>query len=155
MACTLNQESSTVYLAYHEPYSLEQHHDLIARCIAPTNGVPAIHTVLGQTLDGRDMDMLTLGKGERKLWLIGRQHPGETMASYFFEGFLERLMDPTDSASAKLLRDSTIFCVPVRMLSLHLKCMGFILITFSLPASGTLVEGAPTKLWRCATWIRT
>lgn len=37
------------------------------------------------------------------------------MASYFFEGFLERLMDPTDSASAKLLRDATIYCVPVRM----------------------------------------
>ena len=25
-------EASTVYLAYHQPYSLEQHHNLIARC---------------------------------------------------------------------------------------------------------------------------
>lgn len=42
------------------------------------------------------------------------------MASYFFEGFLDRLMDPTDSASAKLLRDATVFCVPVRIpLSKH------------------------------------
>jgi hypothetical protein len=30
------------------------------------------------------MDLITIGTGPRKLWLIGRQHPGETMASYFF-----------------------------------------------------------------------
>ena len=71
--------------------------------------------MLGQTVDGRDMDMVTLGTGELKLWFIGRQHPGETMAAYFLEGLLGRLMDPTDSASAKLLRDATIFCVPVRI----------------------------------------
>ena len=87
----------------------------VCSCVAPTNTVPAVHTVLGQTLDGRDMDMLTLGTGDRKIWLIGRQHPGETMASHFFEGFLDRLMDATDSAAAKLLRDATVFCVPVRM----------------------------------------
>ena len=34
------------------------------------------------------------------------------MASYFFEGFLERLLDVTDSASMKLLEDATIYCVP-------------------------------------------
>ena len=28
--------------------------------VAPTNPVPATHTVLGQTLDGRDMDLITV-----------------------------------------------------------------------------------------------
>ena len=37
---------------------------------------------------------------------------GETMASYFFEGILERLLDVTDSACMKLLEDATLYCVP-------------------------------------------
>lgn len=112
LSISMTPQASTIYLAYHEPYSLEQHNDLVARCAAPSCPVRAIHTVLGQTLDGRDMDMLTFGSGPRKLWLIGRQHPGESMASWFIEGFLERLTDPSDSAAKKLLRDATIFCVP-------------------------------------------
>ena len=105
LSISLTPEASTVYLAYHEPYSLEQHTDLIARCTAPScpARARATHTVLGQTLDGRDMDLLSFGSGPRKIWLIGRQHPGESMASWFFEGFLERLTDPTDSASRVLL----------------------------------------------------
>ena len=108
----LTPATSTVYIAYHEPYSLERHADLIARSIAPRNAVRCTHKVLGQTLDGRDMDLLSLGSGQRKVWLIGRQHPGETMASWFFEGFLERLLDASDSASQKLLRDATLYLVP-------------------------------------------
>ena len=82
----------------------------------PANLFETLATLAGvstpPSLDGRDMDLLTLGSGPRKIWLIGRQHPGETMASWFFEGFLERLLDASDSASQKLLRDATLYLVP-------------------------------------------
>eukprot|EP01047_Picozoa_sp_COSAG01_P037205 COSAG01_NODE_2943_length_6815_cov_56.357802_2_plen_427_part_00 len=121
LSISITPAASTIYLAYHEPYSLERHHDLIARCCAPPSvegaaptatTVQATHTVMGQTLDGRDMDLLTLGSGPLKLWIIGRQHPGETMASWFMEGLLHRITDPTDSASLQLLRDATLYVVP-------------------------------------------
>ena len=54
-------------------------------------------SVLGQTLDGRDLDLITVGTpapGKRVLWVTARQHPGETMAEWWMEGFLQRLLDP-------------------------------------------------------------
>jgi len=40
------------------------------------------HTVLGQTLDGRNMDLLQVGQDtegqprKSRIWVIARQHPG-------------------------------------------------------------------------------
>jgi murein tripeptide amidase MpaA len=48
----------------------------------------------------------------KKVWLIARQHPGETMAEWFMEGFLERLLDPDDSVSRVLLERCVFFVVP-------------------------------------------
>ena len=70
----------SVYYAYFAPYSMERHADLVAR-IAVRPGVT--QEVLGATLDGQDMDLLTIGEageGKRTIWAIARQHPGETMA---------------------------------------------------------------------------
>ena len=63
-----------IYFAYFAPYSQEMHLDLIARCMmAPNTHVRS----LGKTLDGRDIDLITMGTGPRKIWVQGRQHPGE------------------------------------------------------------------------------
>jgi len=43
-----------------------------------------------------------LRKTRRDVWVIARQHPGETMAEWFVEGFLERLLDADDSVSRTL-----------------------------------------------------
>jgi murein tripeptide amidase MpaA len=48
----------------------------------------------------------------RKVWLIARQHPGETMAEWFVEGFLERLLDADDSVSRALLQQCVFYVVP-------------------------------------------
>ena len=105
----LTPTADTVYIAYFQPYSVENHHSLVARAAAGG----AEHRVLGQSTEARDMDLLVLGSGPLKLWLIGRQHPGETMASYFFEGLLERLLDPADGAACALLARATVYCVPL------------------------------------------
>ncbi|MCB2047681.1 MAG: hypothetical protein KDE32_05560 [Novosphingobium sp.] len=97
------------WFAYFAPYSLERHHDLVSR-IAARGGVS--HSVLGQSLDGRPIDCLTMGSGAKVVWLIARQHPGESMAEWWMEGALEALTDPTDSLSRELRRRCRFHIVP-------------------------------------------
>ena len=103
---------ATAYYAYFAPYSLERHADLITR-IAQRAGVT--HRVVGTTLDGRDLDLLQIGESTPKrqvCWIIGRQHPGETMAEWWMEGWLERLTDPSDPVSRALLSRCVFNVVP-------------------------------------------
>lgn len=98
-----------LWLAYFAPYSMERHHDLIAR-IAARPGVRA--DVLGHSLDGRPIDRLTVGEGAKTVWLYARQHPGESMAEWWMEGALERLTDPADPVARKLRQLATFHIVP-------------------------------------------
>jgi murein tripeptide amidase MpaA len=71
--------------------------------------------VLGATLDGQDLDLLrigTPGEGKRICWIVGRQHPGETMAEWWMEGFLHRLLDGDDALSRALLKRAVFNVVP-------------------------------------------
>ena len=101
-----------VYVAYFAPYSSERHQQLIANTLRDDRvGL----TVLGQTLDGRDLDMLTIGEpgpDKRTLWVTARQHPGETMAEWWIEGFLDRLLDPISADAKHLLERCVIHVVP-------------------------------------------
>ncbi len=98
-----------LWLAYFAPYSLERHHDLIAR-IAARPGVRA--NVLGLSLDGRAIDRLVVGDGAKTVWLYARQHPGESMAEWWMEGALERLTDPHDPVARLLRQQATFHIVP-------------------------------------------
>jgi len=46
--------------------------------------MPSLQTPLqGETLDGHDLDLLRVGRegeGKRRIWVVARQHPGESMA---------------------------------------------------------------------------
>jgi len=61
--------------------------ELVSKCSAYAN----VET-LGQTLEGREIDLISVGSGERVCWIFHRQHPGETMAAWFAEGLLTRLL---------------------------------------------------------------
>lgn len=91
ISCTPEQNSA--YFAYFAPYTLDMHMHLIAqKQLCPQ----AKLVMLGETLDGHDLDMLVLGEEapeKNKIWVIARQHPGETMAEWFVEGLLDRLTD--------------------------------------------------------------
>lgn len=106
--------SNAVWVAYHAPYSMERHHDLVARM----GQAPDVTLdVLGQTLDGQDMDLITVSPPSgtmalRKIWVIARQHPGETMAQWCAEGLLERLVDLDDPVSKKLRQACIFYVVP-------------------------------------------
>ncbi|WP_341644708.1 M14 family metallopeptidase [Thauera sp. SDU_THAU2] len=105
-------ERNSVYYAYFEPYSHERHLDLLAHAEAsPFASV----SKLGASVDGRDIDLVTVGRPDVvPVWIIARQHPGETMAEWFVEGLLERLLDPFD-AVARRLREQARFCIVPNM----------------------------------------
>ncbi len=97
------------WFAYFAPYSMERHHDLIARA-AKQEGVA--HRTLGTTLDGQPIDCLDMGKGPLQVWLYARQHPGESMAEWWMEGALECLTDPADPWGRTLRQRCTLHIVP-------------------------------------------
>ncbi|MDP4528588.1 M14-type cytosolic carboxypeptidase [Alkalimonas delamerensis] len=105
-------EADSIYFAYFAPYSYEQHLDLVQQA--------QLHercqlVELGETLDGRDMSLLVIGEpgeGKRRIWITARQHPGETMAEWFVEGMLERLLDDEDAVARSLLDKAVFYVVP-------------------------------------------
>ncbi len=106
-------EYDSVYYAYFAPYSMERVHDLVA-AVGQSERVRT--EVLGETLDGQDLDLLTIGnpgaKPRLKFWVTARQHPGETMASWWMEGFLSRLVDEDDPVCRRLLNDVRFHVLP-------------------------------------------
>jgi len=107
-----NSSEDQVYFAYFAPYSMERHADLLAfahsseRCQAET---------LGVTLDGQAMDCLRFGEpgeGRKIIWMVARQHPGETMAEWWMEGLINRLVDHSDPVVNSILDKGVIYLVP-------------------------------------------
>lgn len=107
-----NSSEDQVYIAYFAPYSMERHADLIAfaqtseRCHAET---------LGLSLDGQALDCLRFGepgKGRKVLWMVARQHPGETMAEWWMEGLINRLVDHSDPVVNAMLERAVVYLVP-------------------------------------------
>ena len=104
--------AGSVYYAYFEPYSHEQHLNLLGD--AQGSGLCQIDD-LGSTAQGRDINLLTIGHqaaSDLKIWLIARQHPGESMAEWFAEGLLSRLLDHQDPTARALLDCATFYIVP-------------------------------------------
>jgi murein tripeptide amidase MpaA len=103
---------NSVYFAYFSPYTYERHLDLIHEAQLSAD---VKMEVVGQTFEGRDIEMLIVGKprrGKKVIWVIARQHPGESMAEWFIEGFLERLLDPNDAVSRSILENAVLYVVP-------------------------------------------
>jgi murein tripeptide amidase MpaA len=102
----------SVYYAYFEPYSWERHLELLDRA-QQSDHVRMLD--LGSTIDGRDLNMLVIGEPspeKKKVWVIARQHPGETMAEWFVEGMLDALLDPAHPFGRQLLKETVFYVVP-------------------------------------------
>ncbi len=105
-------EYDSIYFAYFTPYSYERHLDLLHQAQMHPN--TKLET-LGQTLDNRDISLLTIGEPseeKKNIWITARQHPGETMAEWFVEGLLQRLLDNTDTVARSLLDKAVFYIVP-------------------------------------------
>lgn len=119
---SVTPEHDAVYFAYFAPYSLDRHAKMLAQwsCM---DGVSQER--LGATLDGRDLDCLHItalntnhsltgstAEPRKHIWTIARQHPGEPMAQWWMEGWLNRLLDENDATSAALRKIADIHVVP-------------------------------------------
>ena len=112
-----------IYYAYFEPYSEERHSEFLG---AVQQMPHAALTELGKTVEGRPMSLLTLGaptlledgtlKPKKIIWIIARQHPGETMAEWFVEGLVKRLAGwgdwSGDPVARKLFDYADFYIVP-------------------------------------------
>jgi murein tripeptide amidase MpaA len=107
-------EFENIYYAYFAPYSYEQHLDLLAWA---QTSIDCRQECLGQTIDGRDMSLLVIGQpedGKKVIWVVARQHPGETMAQWLVKGFLQRLLEE-DAALSRLMLEKAVFYVVPNM----------------------------------------
>ena len=101
--------ADSVWFAYFAPYTMERHHELVASVVGQS-GVQ--YRSLGQTLDGQEIDYFQLPGGPLQVWLYARQHPGETMAEWWIEGALDRLLDDSDPVVRRLREKATFHVVP-------------------------------------------
>jgi murein tripeptide amidase MpaA len=111
LSITHTPERDSVYYAYFEPYSWERHLRLLAR----VDGAAQAHArSLGSTLEGRDLDVAVIGNpaAAKKIWVIARQHPGETMAEWFAEGMIDALLDRANPHARSLLERAVFYIVP-------------------------------------------
>ena len=108
---TLTPTEDQVYFAYFEPYTYAQHLALIDYAATFSQ---VQHRVLGCTLQKRNMDLLVVGNeaAQHKVWITARQHPGETMAEWFMEGLIYKLVNEYDPVSCALLKDCVFYLVP-------------------------------------------
>ena len=102
-------EGDMQWYAYFAPYTYEQHLDLLSAC--QTSEFAAVDR-LGSTVDGRDLHRVRVGEGSIQMWIIARQHPGESMGSWWMEGFLARLLDADDAIARQLRARATFHVVP-------------------------------------------
>ena len=101
-----------VYFAFFTPYSHDRHLSLLDSAERD----PRVSlSSLGQTLDGHAMSLLHISdctSPKHKVWIIARQHPGETMAEWFVEGFLNALLDKGNALASQLLKTTAFYVVP-------------------------------------------
>jgi murein tripeptide amidase MpaA len=112
LSFSLESEYDSVYFAYFAPYSYDRHLDLVHGAqLSPLCKL----TKLGHSVDGNDIDMLTIGEpsAEKSVaWVIARQHPGESMAEWWMEGFISKLLDEDDGIARALLNQYVFYVVP-------------------------------------------
>ena len=103
--------NNSVYFAYFAPFSYTSHQNLVHN--SQLSDLCRVN-VIGETYQGRDIDLLVIGDEGigKNIWIIARQHPGESMAEWFVQGLVDRLLDESDAVARKLLEESCFYIIP-------------------------------------------
>lgn len=110
LAFTFTPEQQSFFISYFIPYSYERHMDFLL--YAQKSPICSLISIC-ETPDANDLTMLKIGHGNnKKYWITARQHPGESMAEWFVEGLVEKLLDEDDTVSQRLLSEVTFYIVP-------------------------------------------
>ena len=102
-------ESDKVFIAYFAAYPTARYRSFVDEIKA--SGAYD-HSVLARTLDQQEIDYFQIGEGQTPFWVIARQHPGETMGSWWMEGFLRGLMDANNVAAVSLRQNTRLHVIP-------------------------------------------
>eukprot|EP00775_Hariotina_reticulata_P004700 gene4700-4952_t len=89
LSFTHTPTADAIQFAFFPPYTYDRHQQLVARM---QFGSPA--------------------PGKPSIWIIHRQHPGESMAEWFAEGLLERLTDKHDPIARALQDKAVLYVMP-------------------------------------------
>lgn len=100
------------HYSYFAPYPLSRLERVLRR--ADRAGHVAVRT-LGESVEDRPLYEIELGDegAARTIWVIARQHPGETPASFVAEGLIRRLADADDEGTRALLSRALVRVVPL------------------------------------------
>lgn len=104
-------EQDKVFYSYFAPYDKARHEQLLS-FVESQSRCELLDRC--KTVDGHSVELFKFSNGKdkpqkRKLWLIARQHPGETMAEWFMEGLLKKLCQMDDGDN--LIENADIYFV--------------------------------------------
>lgn len=106
------RQAGTTFYAYFPPYRPQRHEALMRRCAAdPHVTVSRLATLP----EGDALELVEAGSTAAdalSVWIVARQHPGEVMASWWMEGFLEALLDRDDAAAVAVRARCRLHVVP-------------------------------------------
>jgi len=77
---TIKPTKNIIWFAYYPPYTFSRTKKLFGN-----------DKIIGYSHQKNPIYMKTIGKGPITVWVIARQHPGETIGSWMMEGFLKRV----------------------------------------------------------------
>lgn len=100
------------FFAYFPPYTFAQHTELIDFCKEDPR---ADVTDLCYISPADRAELISVGNASSdalQIWIIARQHPGETQASWWIDGFLRHLLNQDDDHSRILLDHARLHIVP-------------------------------------------
>jgi murein tripeptide amidase MpaA len=104
--------SAVTRYAYFAPYPVTR----LDRLLGQLNEQPWVDvSQIGESVEGRPLHAVSFGDEDarRTVWIIARQHPGETPASWAMEGLLDRLANGADEAVGALLSEARVVVVPL------------------------------------------
>lgn len=85
----IRPKSDNLWFAYYVPYTFSRLKNTLKSI--KTNKSLVKSEIIGYSYNKNPLYMLTYGKGGRNVWMVARQHPGETIASWITEGILTNI----------------------------------------------------------------
>ncbi len=102
------------HLCMHPKYNFKDYHKLLDS-IAENDGIKKIK--IGKTADSREMDMIKISsyakKPKKKILMVSRIHPYETVGSFCAEGIVEYFLKAQNAAIKKILKKREIYLIPM------------------------------------------
>ena len=99
-------KKNKIWFSYYVPYSRDRVYKLNKK-ISKRNDVTKI--ILGKTSLNNKIELLRFGKGLKHIFIIARQHPGETIGSWMLEGFLKSLFSSSFKKQYNILFNKFTF----------------------------------------------